>query len=462
MRTTFQTAASVFIGAIILMTPALLNNFPFLYPDTGTYLVCAFNDEVSELRPVTYGLFMRHTSLMESFWFVVFVQAIIVSWTVHAFSFAFFKNLPRITPFVIIIVLTLMTGLGEVTGMLMPDFLTPVMILSMAILLFGELKISWKIISCLLLWFSVACHHSNPYTSFFLLIIFLFAGLIYYWKYKITLFNYRRFILSMFLVIAGFFTIPTLHWYCSGEFYWSKAKSIFITNRINQMGLLTPYLQKHCKDDNFKLCVAKDSIPYDFLWDSNSPLNKTGGWTANDEAYSFMLKDFFKQPYFARKFIIKTIENGVIQFFTIEGRLFGPEREGGYVGDVIKRLWPETIPSIKRSMQYADLWSSKTLQVFQRFLFYGSLLLFGLVFIFGYGNKISRNHKAIAVFILLGVLMNAFICAGISMVDMRFQYRVAWLIPFITILILADQIWSWKLSRKTIVEEDSDQANPVR
>ena len=93
-----KSILSVWLGAIVLCVPALQNNYPFLYPDTGTYLVCAFNNEVSEMRPLTYGLFMRHASLMESLWLVIFIQALIVSWTTHRFISTFFKTIHPVQP----------------------------------------------------------------------------------------------------------------------------------------------------------------------------------------------------------------------------------------------------------------------------------------------------------------------------------------------------------------------------
>ena len=435
-----KSILSVWLGAIVLCVPALLNNYPFLYPDTGTYLVCAFNNEVSEMRPLTYGLFMRHASLMESLWLVIFIQALIVSWTTHRFISTFFKTIHPVIPVVILAILTLMTGIGEVTGMLMPDFASPVMIMCLFILLFGELKVTWKLIlTSLLLVFSVACHHSNAYTAIAVILFYLFMTAFLERENRNFVVSLKRIALPAILVIAGFFTIPLLHQARIGEFYWSKAKSVFITNRINQMGLLQPFLQENCAQNNYPICAYKDEMPYDFMWDAKSPLNDGKGWTAHNEEYRVMLKDFFKNPFYVKKFIVKTLENGIAQFFTIEGKVIFREGEGMYAYQTMLQVWPDQIGAIRRSMQYADTWKSNVTQVLQRFLVYGSFMYFFWILVFAPAQAYSNTHKYLIGLIFIALLANAFVCAGISMVDVRFQYRIVWLVPLVALCILAER-----------------------
>lgn len=436
----FKRVLSVWLGALILCIPALLNHFPFFYPDTGTYLVGGFNGETSEIRPIAYGLFMRLVSLRESLWFVVLVQGLIVSWSIHAFYRTFSKSLVSIWPVASIMLFTFMTGIGEVASMLMPDFLTPVMILCGAILLYGGLLSWWRLaLVGALMWLAIASHHSNGYIFFILLIINSAIRLIIYWKHKTLFFPVRRMLLVVGLALAGYFTIPFLHWSVSGEFYWSKAKSVFITNRVNEMGLLKPFLRKNCPGHDYRLCASIEEIPVDLLWGLNSPLAKSGGFAANDEEYGRMLKDFFRQPYFVRKFLIKTLENGIIQFFTIEGTFIFKEQDDGYAYAVMKQTWPEYEGAIYRSHQYWNRWSSEVTQVLQRFLVYGSFLFFLFYFVFGSSQRFTLTQRNIVGFVMLALLINAMVCGGISMVDVRFQYRVVWLVPFLALWLAGEQ-----------------------
>ncbi|MEP6647766.1 MAG: hypothetical protein ABJC12_11820 [Saprospiraceae bacterium] len=90
-------------------------------------------------------------------------------------------------------------------------------------------------------------------------------------------------------------------------------------------------------------------------------------------------------------------------------------------------------------MQFSGKWDCHTAQILQRFLVYGSILYLLSFFIFNNSiNDISTTQKNLALFLLIALSANAFICAGISMVDVRFQYKVVWIIHLFAILILND------------------------
>ena len=67
----------VAIGIFFLLIPSVANGFPILFSDVGTYIASGFNKFVPIDRPIIYGLFLRHTSLAHSLWFVIISQALI-------------------------------------------------------------------------------------------------------------------------------------------------------------------------------------------------------------------------------------------------------------------------------------------------------------------------------------------------------------------------------------------------
>jgi len=436
-----KSTLSVWLGALILCAPALVNKFPFLYADTGTYLQCGFQGIGSDIRPMTYGVFIRHASLNESLWLVIFIQCLILSWTIHMFYKYFSTHAPGIRPLIAIFILTLMTGVGEVAGMLMPDIFTPIMILSGAILLFGKYNFGWRFILLSLIFIlAVACHHSNALIIIFTIISLMILRLIYYFRKRPFILLFRKYLLVSSMALVGYFAIPLIHWTYTGDFYWSRVQGIFLTNRINQMGLLKPFLDKNCPTHDYRLCPAKDSIPFDLLWSQDSPMNKSGGMRPNNDEYARMVGDFMKQPFFLKKFFIKTLENGVIQFFTIEGLIITKEHDWGYPYQVMQQILPEFIPPYRVSVQYADKWDHRPTQLFQRFLVFGSI--FYLLYFFIFRNKKDELYQSklnLGYYLLLALIANAFICAGISMVDVRFQYRVVWIIPLFAMFIFGEQ-----------------------
>ncbi len=123
-------------------------------------------------------------------------------------------------PLVAIVILTLMTGIGEVTGMLMPDFLMAVMLLIACIFLFGGTQpLGKKIVMAILFIFAVASHHSNAYILILAMLLFLLLKMIFYFRKKSFVFPMRRFLFVAGFAFIGYFSIPLFHALYSGTFY---------------------------------------------------------------------------------------------------------------------------------------------------------------------------------------------------------------------------------------------------
>ncbi len=430
---------SILLGALLLLFPAFNNGYPFLYADTATYITGGFLGAVSDYRPITYGLFIRHVSLMESLWLVVFVQALLVSALIHLAFRVFSATEPGIRPLATIAVFTLTTHIGITTGMLMPDFLTPTAILSAGILLFAErLRRAQAVFCGFVLWLGLSAHFSNHYIF---LVILLGVGGYWAWrKWRMhSAFPIRRFWWVTGLWVLAYFTIPTLHYMHGGGFVRDKASHVFMVGRLNQMGLLKPFLQEYCgKSGNWGLCAYKDSIPDDFLWSSESPVYKTGGWAANKDDYNRVLSAFFTKPGYVRKFGIKTVETALTQFFTFEGRIIFKEREGHPPFDAIRDAMPDQVPAMRNSKQYTEQWDNHVLDVFQRFAVLLSFLVFAAVFWRTRGFQSTPAMQRMTAFVLLALAANALVCGGVSMVDMRFQARVIWLVPLFAVLVILE------------------------
>ena len=69
----------ILLGGIILCFMGFYNTFPYVYSDCGTYIGSGFSLKVPYDRPIFYGLFVRHVSLLTSLWLVILVQGLILS-----------------------------------------------------------------------------------------------------------------------------------------------------------------------------------------------------------------------------------------------------------------------------------------------------------------------------------------------------------------------------------------------
>lgn len=426
---------SVVIGALFLMGPAFLNRFPFLYADTGTYMSAGFSHQYSIMRPMFYGFFMRHASLMESFWLVVWVQAMIVSACIHVFFQIFYPESKMGLALWCTGLLSLFTNIGISTGMLMPDFLTPVLILTSGILFFGQ-NLSKKIrFACgILLLFSLVSHHSHAYILFMGLICFLIVSLLSRSSRQWLRQEWKRGVLVAVLGLIGYSSLPAIHYWLGGRFERENASHVFMMSRIHQYGLLKPFLEQKCAQNQFEICAYKDHLTDNFLWASDSPANQAGGWEARKGEYDALIRDFFSDGYFFKKFAIKTLESSIAQFFTFEGKIVFPEKESGAAVPHFIQHFPDQLHAIRDTLQFQDAWKFESTDLLYRFAVYGSLLCLAFYFWFS-GDMMDRQLFQISTWIVLLIYANSFVCGGISMIDPRFQSRVMWLFPMLFFLI---------------------------
>ena len=69
-----------FICAALLMSGAIYNRFPLVYPDTGTYIFSAMELQAPLDRPIFYGLFLRATQALSlNPWWPALAQTLILA-----------------------------------------------------------------------------------------------------------------------------------------------------------------------------------------------------------------------------------------------------------------------------------------------------------------------------------------------------------------------------------------------
>lgn len=202
------------------------------------------------------------------------------------------------------------------------------------------------------------------------------------------------------------------------------------------MGLLKPFLEEYCEESSYPICEYKASIPVNFLWAPESPVNKGGGWVENNELYKAVLNDFFTDPFYAKKFIIKSLETFAQQFFSFDLVIIIPQPRNDFLHNVFRDILPEYIPALEDALQYKNQWSNSAIDLAQRILVFSCFMILLYLFVYQKTYYINSLYRNLFLILFLGLLGNAFICGGISMIDPRFQSRVIWLLPFYTMLLL--------------------------
>ena len=252
---TFAVLCSI---SLLLCFHAFYNNYPLVYPDTGSYIFSGFESFIPRDRPMTYGLIIRHLSLKESTWLVVYFQAFLTTVAMYILFTRFIKDhLVRKILFAIsVLILVLMTGISCHVSQLIPDIFAGLMSLSFVVLLTHSGKIDfcyWVLL--ILLWLSLIVHNSH------LMIgvggLFLTAILMFLKQLTIP---FSRLIGPTLVLLVSFITIPMIHLTLGKSFEFSKDSPNFVLNKLIEIGVVDKFLTENCDENEYPLCYTNCTI----------------------------------------------------------------------------------------------------------------------------------------------------------------------------------------------------------
>ena len=419
-----ETIALLILGAIFLCFLGFYNNYPLVYPDTGTYIYSGFAGKVPNDRPITYGLFIRHTSLAETTWLVIFAQGLIISLLIFYVVEKIARPKNTLVMFLSIITfLVLFTGISTNVSQLIPDVFAPAFLLGLLILLFAkDLKRRDSVIVVLLSWLSIIVHNSHLMISAILFLTVVALVLL-----KVIIVPKKRIVLCGCLIVISCLSVPSIHYAYGGGFQYSKGGHMFIMNKLVEIGILDHYLKRNCDKKEYKICEYKDNIPTDFLWDyDNSPVYKTGGWEKNEREYKAIIQDIYTTPVYLKKIFVKHLSYMLKQFFSFNTGDTPVQNVGSHAHQVIEQYFNHELREYLLALQQRNGLDYDIKNITTRILFFVTLIIAFTLLKTG-----NQEQRRIILFILIALVINAFVCANLSTVVPRYQSRVVWLLPFI-------------------------------
>ena len=437
----FADALLVFLAAIVLCNKAFYNGFPFFYSDSGTYLWTAFSDYAPIDRPLFYGVFMKHASLMTSLWLIVLAQALSVAIPLF-YCFKYFTGTTkfRIYYMIFIFVITFFTGVSINVGQLIPDVFAPVALLCIALFLFvPKFRVGEMALVSFIFVIAVGVHNSHIPISALVLVIFL-SGFIFKKTRQIlqkARVRVSRILYAIILVISSYLMVSTVHYNAGLKFAVSRYSHVFFMARLYDCGILEQYLHDACPKYHYHICSYQGKFPWDFLWDyTTSPLYQNGGWEGNRDEFNAIIRDIITTPKYWPRLIARETEATVKQFFTFETGDTGPQADGSSVITALQHHWAENVKEFFQGRQQGKKLDWTILNMFQSylmaFLFLCTILIY---FIPGFNPK----YKLFLTYILVALLVNAMVCGTVACIVDRFQSRVIWLLALPFMLYLANR-----------------------
>jgi hypothetical protein len=323
----------------------------------------------------------------------------------------------------------------------MPDIFTAIGLLALGLLLMGVPLTRWSRLGLLLVALLAAIMHSSNLLTFTLVVIAFgivawLAGL-----FRRGLIQPRNWLFTTMVVLSGWLVLPALHATLGGGFAISRASSAFLMARLVESGVMDEFLSRNCDAaSQYRLCAFRDKLPNDaiaFMWDGNSPLYQTGGVLANQEEYRQIIKQVLTSPRYYPYLISETVQAGLRQLTHVShGDGLTPFRENTNPFWKVGEFTHYELKEYMSSMQNRGQLEFQTLN--ERTCAGQLLALAGLVvFLFTGLRRYIAPAGVLAVVVLgLGVVANAFVTGGLANVLDRLQSRVAWVIPFVALLLL--------------------------
>lgn len=488
-----QIAFALLVGAAILTWPALLNRGAFFIPDTSAYVRSAdaamhlafgvttpWSDKLDGLtqtvrqeeivsqadggnasakgtprsriihppllgRSIFFGALIYLPIVLLGELAAVYVQCLLIAsviWLSLKPGSARAPPRARFTGFLVVcLALSLLTGVAFVGSLLVPDFLTGVMVLSFALLAccWDHYRPVERTFLAATIVFAVLSHTSNlP------LLLALAVG-----GFLLRAVGRKIFAPALVIGMIGCLAGP------ASEYVYKEAvratlgtapiRPPFLTARLISDGPGIKLIDEHCDELAFVVCRYRERLPYDsdlFLWSTDA---RTGVFSAtgfgeqrklSSEDSAFALATVGHYP-------LDTLGTSLRAFLRqltlMDLRLWkGPPATA--TGEATG-AWSNLPPDVRRRMlQTRNARGDMPIQPFQALCIAAAVasLLIGGGFLLK--NLRSRDDEVawmVTMFIIIlgGIVINALITGTLSKPDSRYSLRVLWTLPLLAMMI---------------------------
>lgn len=420
--------AFLLFSALLFIIAGIYNGYPLVYSDTSTYLSSGFELETPADRPITYGLFIRLTSLNGlSLWTTVFFQSLLLTYLLYKVLIVLKIKSATLKTSIVVLICVFTTGISWTSSQLIADVFTPMLIL-VWLLLCLDIEANKKqiLLYFILLFFTSSMHMSHFVMSIVFSILLLILRVHKSIKELIPLSKIGLIILGSGLSFIVFSSS------------YSKYKHVFFVAKMIESNLLKKILDEQCTTYNFKLCAYKDSLPKtanEFMWDEKSPLNKLGGYTEVKPEFNKIIRIALTNKVYLDKILTSSSQDSYKQLFSYNiGDGNGVFMNGTKLYERITKYVPNETKAYANSKQQKGTLSALN-NVNSYFSVTLCLILLAVVLVFFY-KRILFTIKVGGIILLAGIIINAIVCGSLAPVSDRFGCRVVWLIVFYLMLLL--------------------------
>jgi hypothetical protein len=426
-------ARPIFLASALLLWPALLNGYPLVFSDTGTYLSQAIEHYLGWDRPAFYSLFMLPLHLTLTTWPVVVVQALLSAHTLHLLRRALY---PLSSPWWLVALvagLSVATVLPWLVCQLIPDLLTPLLVIALTLLAILPERLSraerlWLV--GFAAWMT-ASHQSHLPLALALIALLVPARGFLGASALLGRAGMARLLAIPALAIAATISLNALG---HGRVALSPFGSVFLLARLIEDGPARDVLARDCPHPGWTLCAYTADLPAtsdEFLWHPDSPLIRAGGAKrVAPEAGEIVAAAIAAEPWRVLRDVLANAGAQFTRFASGDGLEHWP----GTVTATLARDFPAA-----EYARYAAARQTSGSVLLPGWLaaLHRAVVLFGLAatpVAFVLCLRQSLPQAGFCAAVLIALVVNAAVTGGLSGPHDRYQSRLAWLAPLAALI----------------------------
>jgi len=445
-RFPISRGAGVLAGALLMTWPALFNRYPLLFPDSMTYLEggrptaqALFLHNLSDyygMRSVIYslGIFPFHWNV--TLWPIVALNALVTAFVIWLVVRSILQRQTMWCYLVLCALLSLLTSLSWFVGLIMPDILTPVLCLSIYLLVFARETLSRveRLAVILIAGWAVASHATHLMIACGICVVLILPAVLRWQSMHRRLRAVGE--VAMIVLLAAAAQVA-LNMYLNDDFSLYGDRPPFLMARVIADGPGRRYLEQHCVEPKYAICEDVHDLPDStdsFLWSSDGVWERASEekqMRLRREEIPFVLATIRTYP---REQLLKSAVNFWQQLTTFGLNDLGSSK---WLLKEFDQVLPKGRSSYLKSRQVRNALSLDFFTSVQICGVIGSLVVICLL-----APYILRRRPArligLGLIIVATVIFNAFLTGVISGPEDRYQGRVIWLLPFLAGVLALD------------------------
>jgi hypothetical protein len=439
-----ETYAAILIASVILSVAAIYNQYPLVWPDTGGYI--HFTNLI--FRTPFYSLLLYPIHLTWSLWPVVFFQSVMVAHIIYLVLRTTFGSAGALRLLLTVLILGVFSSLPWITGLIMPDVFTSVLVLAVFLLAFRAQQLSRieQAYLYVMVVLSVIVHLSHAPLAVAQILFIVIFGIVFRKSENLRV---REWWVLFFPVLLSLSMLIGNNLVKYGSFQLSPGGYCFQLARLVADGPARAYLEKQCPQSKYALCEYLQELPKSsgkFLWDRTSPFKKVGGFYGYwKEAREIVLGTVKEYPIWVFQDALRNLCIQLTKFRTGKGLI-------PYVGAEhptldIRKFFPNEFHAYANSKQNRGVLNFRPLNLLHVSSVFMAAVFAGFGF-YLYAKAGQWSQATLLIFIIFSIIINSLIAGAGSKPEDRYLSRLIWLVPFFGFSCL------WDFFRQRIVKEE--------